>query len=858
MLITIERNTPFRRTTEYQSYNNSFRPSAVNKDFDLIWWKLQELGYRDQVIWLALVKEIADRISGDVNLQNQINTIDDWLENLQQNVNENTSDIAQLVNDLSKEIADRIKGDQILKDMFLSMIDEAINDGTINALAITHLDSLEALEGVTNVWDGRTVYVKDKGNYRYDALTGSWVKAYQDTTNIIDGVETQKQINDKTIRVFESVFELMGYTPRLNGQTVYVKSYHAGWAAKAFYRGPIGGGNFIYDSSKASINDGGLVINGWVRQFDGSTVYPEWWGAKPNSSYDNSGNFEAMFNALNPMPITNATFNELVEKTTAVSYKVILSGLYRYTRSLHIPPGFTIEQATDGYFMRECKIGLFYDPENLQSYAISSFFYKKNSNGRYDLDTNLYTLPTGVEIDNGTYVQTGQHIHLEKMTIITKPGVYLGLRWLGCSGSTTNLLSIGENTNGASNVARCPRVAMLTCGSWGSFHQTPRLLYTSQGVVAVNSNGGTVMDTPYICRRGVDTNYIETPIYPIPDFNETGSIAVTQIKSELTLRNPILEACSFAQLAYQSTIDTYLPHIESFDGYLKNCFYLIDSDAYVHLKRAYVTDLTYANNSIFYLKNCSPIYRNVVISGSMGKLGYPLVKGDNSGAIVDLEFGKAYNYFQYGKVGNWDLIRSVKNKNQNFYSVIVNETSGSDENFGLHVDRPLKTLKYAKKICDLFGVKRVDLKSDINPTSNIELPDAVISGNYNINFPKGYMFELNGPYLNCVISCTSLNKNEINPLFRTSGYTTGFIQLNTKLNAGGNTGDANLFLINSNANLDIHINSPEIICSKYAWCNSYVISLGLHVICPNRPTSIDSNPIGGTALLKFSRFANNI
>lgn len=196
VLITIERNTPFRRTTEYQSYNNSFRPSPVNKDFDLIWWKLQELGYRDQVIWLALVKEISDRIAGDEDLQNQINTIDELLTDLQQNVNENTNDIAQLVNDLSKEIADRITGDQILKDMFISMIDEAINEGTINALAITHLDSLEALEGVTNVWDGRTIYVKDLGNYRFDALTTSWVKAYQDADNVRYGSKTQKEVND--------------------------------------------------------------------------------------------------------------------------------------------------------------------------------------------------------------------------------------------------------------------------------------------------------------------------------------------------------------------------------------------------------------------------------------------------------------------------------------------------------------------------------------------------------------------------------------------------------------------------------------------------------------------------------------
>lgn len=47
--IIIQRNTPFERNTDYQSYNNSFRPPSVNKDFDWIWWKLQELGVTD---WL--------------------------------------------------------------------------------------------------------------------------------------------------------------------------------------------------------------------------------------------------------------------------------------------------------------------------------------------------------------------------------------------------------------------------------------------------------------------------------------------------------------------------------------------------------------------------------------------------------------------------------------------------------------------------------------------------------------------------------------------------------------------------------------------------------------------------------------
>ena len=48
--ITIQRNTPFERKRDYQSYDNSFRPPAVNKDFDWIWLKLQELGVADWIL----------------------------------------------------------------------------------------------------------------------------------------------------------------------------------------------------------------------------------------------------------------------------------------------------------------------------------------------------------------------------------------------------------------------------------------------------------------------------------------------------------------------------------------------------------------------------------------------------------------------------------------------------------------------------------------------------------------------------------------------------------------------------------------------------------------------------------------
>lgn len=49
-IIAIQRNTPFRRDTNFQSYDNSLRPATINKDFDWIWYKLQELGVADWIL----------------------------------------------------------------------------------------------------------------------------------------------------------------------------------------------------------------------------------------------------------------------------------------------------------------------------------------------------------------------------------------------------------------------------------------------------------------------------------------------------------------------------------------------------------------------------------------------------------------------------------------------------------------------------------------------------------------------------------------------------------------------------------------------------------------------------------------
>lgn len=61
-----------------------------------------------------------------------------------------------------------------------------------------------------------------------------------------------------------------------------VQSYHAGWELEEPFIGPMGGGEFSYDPARAAENDGGSVIQGFVRNFGGTFVSIADFGAKQN------------------------------------------------------------------------------------------------------------------------------------------------------------------------------------------------------------------------------------------------------------------------------------------------------------------------------------------------------------------------------------------------------------------------------------------------------------------------------------------------------------------------------------------------------------------------------------------------
>ncbi len=102
---------------------------------------------------------------------------------------------------------------------------------------------------------------------------------------VVDGNDTQKQINDKSVRVFETISDLLAYAPRKDKQVVYVKGYHAptNFALAQPYKG---GGNRTFVESRRNENDGFLCINGWVLQIENNTVTPEQAGCHGDNTHD--------------------------------------------------------------------------------------------------------------------------------------------------------------------------------------------------------------------------------------------------------------------------------------------------------------------------------------------------------------------------------------------------------------------------------------------------------------------------------------------------------------------------------------------------------------------------------------------
>ena len=135
-VIEIQRSTVADRATNYATYNNSFRPEALNKDIDRIWLKIQELGVADVLLKIYTDKLHAEQknyiddqdriIKAIINdlknyLDNQDNTLQNNINNLKSYVDTQDTTLQTSISNLRAHVDQQ---DNNLNSYFTSLIDK--------------------------------------------------------------------------------------------------------------------------------------------------------------------------------------------------------------------------------------------------------------------------------------------------------------------------------------------------------------------------------------------------------------------------------------------------------------------------------------------------------------------------------------------------------------------------------------------------------------------------------------------------------------------------------------------------------------------------------------------------------------
>lgn len=633
--------------------------------------------------------------------------------------------------------------------------------------------------------DKSTTYTKVEVNNALDLL-----KPPHLSSDVVDGNQTQDQINLYGGKKYD--MPVGGYP--LNARVL------------------LDNGDIVKSTVGGNTNDPNVDMTGWVnseleQKFKTAEILtPEMFGAVGDNVTDDTQALIDMFKACTNMPIgSGISANEIGSKLNSNNYKVVrLTKRYRHTKPIHIPPNIRIEQCVSGFFSKNNGTnGLFYDPidSELDTYAVAPFLYKKDSDGTYSLDTSPYTLPSGGAFDRAEYIQTGQRILIEGLSVITKQGVTLGFRFVGFSGSIANYINVGTNDGSSSRV---PKVAILTNACWNTVFTKPTTLSSHQGWVNWGSNGGMTVSNPYI-NFGYSAQAVSeiTPVYNPINHTEKGAIAVVNA-GDAEWYQPITEGWYFNYVATHY-LRVMHPHIEG--ARTRNAFYFIGSAdssggvaADITLKPVLTVDLTNVKSSIIYLKDCD-IQSAIYLRGR--PLGAaPVVRGENSSACVHIDISRNHYFINAAKWGDLNLIRTIS-KSWGDTTVYVDPIGGDDEFIGMRESKALKSLKFAKRLCDLIGADTIHIVNDVTYSETVDIPKNVTFTGKAIIGAGNALLRVNGLDTNVRFNNTKLSHASQGVLYLNS-LTTGNLVFNCELECtqpyiqAQNTADIDITIQNNN------------------------------------------------------------
>lgn len=518
-----------------------------------------------------------------------------------------------------------------------------------------------------------------------------------------DGVLSQKKgsiwivVGGGGISTIKSVAELIAIKNPQDGQTVYVKDVDSTYEFR--------NGDWRFAGSN--------VITIRIDQFGGKT-YQE------DPSFDNADIIDKMCESIYSIykKRENLTSSEIQTAINATKPHIIeLNGLYRTTRPFHLPPNTSILQCFEGYFSQNPKVGVFYDTSNLNTYALSPFLYKRDTEeDNYYVNTDVDFMPSGFDFDNGVCIMAGVRQQLINTFVLTKRGVTLAYRLVGWAGCYAENIGCGENQ---STWARNPKVALLIASAWGARINGINTLSTHQGFVSYNANGGLVVSGMYT-NQSANSDYAKNnslikPVFKPEEFTSTGSTGVMQM-GEGSFNSPICEGWYHAHVG-ASRVSVNEPHYERIDGYN---FYLINSEADINLKGVTAID----SKSLFYLKDYRDFGREVKVRGLLS-MGGNLVTGENSDPSLILDVLRPHTFIQFWGWGDINLIKSVENK-WGVNTIYVNPASGDDSRVGLRDVNPLRSLTHAKKLADLFSIKNINIMGEMSVDAGTKIPNNIV------------------------------------------------------------------------------------------------------------------------------------
>ena len=445
------------------------------------------------------------------------------------------------------------------------------------------LDAVTIKDGVFKIFDGSVWEVfLDK--------TDIGLGNVDNTSDLNKPISTSTQTAldlkaDKSYLNVRSIAELLAISNPKGGDIIFVESYHFGLLK--------GGGFFQYDQTQSNKNDGGLVINGWVRFRNSPYIHPEWFGAKGDGISDDYDALVKCFTSVESRPPT--IYDANIKQWSAKSATFMLdSVVYRHTQPLMMPIMADVTSVgAINYFAYKnahsynSKPTFFYDGTDIEVAAVYAPFYKNNGNGSWSLNTNsAWTENTG----DGTIRSMSVGCNY-RFNIITKRNTKIGFNAFGFESGVAEL-GIGTIGSYAADQTEAsalqsqdynyddlsPRVGIYAKRAWNSKFVRPRIIAHKTGMYIGSATASLVIDTPYVNRQ-VDkaTDAINLGV----EFLPTGIVAEKSVttafvfeSADAHLIDPVCEHWGAAYMISNSVVAIDKPHVEG-SGLIMNHDFIV-------------------------------------------------------------------------------------------------------------------------------------------------------------------------------------------------------------------------------------------------------------------------------------------